>query len=507
MQISQMGILNKISTHNVYLDVLICIILPILFKPLASWLNNLQNNNDYDYEYLQSPLRNLFCITRRHYRKLVYINNPSDFLESIESRYAHLAIMDMLNHRKSEWINFTNNCDVVVDRSFTGNGVIVTPPTNAWIPIGDNIRIMMTKKCEDFSGKTNRIVTHSYFFESTGPLGGHKIDTFLATSYKRFMENHKKLNRDGKLFMYIPQLNISASSIVTDNISLENNNGRSSKLKYEQYELKNQKHLHSNVFFPDRHKLITLLDTFTKKQGRYIIEGFPYQFGIMLHGLPGTGKTSIIKAIANHTKRHLIFIDLARVSSNQQLTQIMFEETRHIENNEEYFNMPPQDVIFVLEDVDAASNIVLQRHKKDGQNTQNTQNTQHTQHTQNTQNTQPSSGVTLAGLLNALDGPLDGPGRIIIMTSNYPEKLDRALVRPGRIDLQIGLTYMTTSDAVLMIEHYVTRRQLTDEEKAIFEQNYIPTTPAELQGICLGCEQFKAVIDAFTHKTRADTIQ
>ena len=47
--------------------------------------------------------------------------------------------------------------------------------------------------------------------------------------------------------------------------------------------------------------------------------------------------------------------------------------------------------------------------------------------------------LTLAGLLNVLDGVVDSPGRILIMTTNHPEKLDPALIRPGRINKRLHL--------------------------------------------------------------------
>ena len=54
----------------------------------------------------------------------------------------------------------------------------------------------------------------------------------------------------------------------------------------------------------------------------------------------------------------------------------------------------------------------------------------------------PRPQLDLAGLLNVLDGVVDSPGRIVVMTSNHPEKLDPALIRPGRINLKIHLGYV-----------------------------------------------------------------
>lgn len=46
------------------------------------------------------------------------------------------------------------------------------------------------------------------------------------------------------------------------------------------------------------------------------------------------------------------------------------------------------------------------------------------------------------GLLNVLDGVVDTPGRIVVMTTNLINILDDALIRPGRIDKKILLGYM-----------------------------------------------------------------
>lgn len=59
----------------------------------------------------------------------------------------------------------------------------------------------------------------------------------------------------------------------------------------------------------------------------------------------------------------------------------------------------------------------------------------------------PSSNCTLSGLLNVLDGVGSQEGRIVIMTTNKPEKLDEALVRPGRVDMRVHLGYITQASA------------------------------------------------------------
>ena len=63
--------------------------------------------------------------------------------------------------------------------------------------------------------------------------------------------------------------------------------------------------------------------------------------------------------------------------------------------------------------------------------------------------------LDLSGLLNVLDGVVDTPERIVIVTTNHPEKLDPALVRPGRIDMRVYLGYLEQPEAAEMLTHYV----------------------------------------------------
>merc|ERR1712151_664740 len=106
-----------------------------------------------------------------------------------------------------------------------------------------------------------------------------------------------------------------------------------------------------------------------------------------------------------------------------------------------------------------------------------------------------SDKLNLSGILNALDGVVDSPNRILIMTTNHPEKLDPALIRPGRIDKKFLLDYMQGAQAAQMIAHYFSR----DEELALDIKGEILTvvdgcpetstkgleiTPARLEQLC-----------------------
>jgi SpoVK/Ycf46/Vps4 family AAA+-type ATPase len=105
--------------------------------------------------------------------------------------------------------------------------------------------------------------------------------------------------------------------------------------------------------------------------------------------------------------------------------------------------------------------------------------------------------LTLSHLLNVLDGILETPGRIFIMTSNYPERLDSALVRPGRIDLKVHFTNSSRQDILQMIH------KLTDHQKCTLQDlRDIPDmkyTPAEvIQKIFENIESLPDILTALT---------
>ena len=143
------------------------------------------------------------------------------------------------------------------------------------------------------------------------------------------------------------------------------------------------------------------------------------KLGFMIYGIPGCGKTSIIKSIVNYTKRYIIYINLNDINNQQHLFNIFHND---IICNE---FIPMNKRIYVLEDIDCDTNIV---HDRD-------QDIEIIKKETKVKDEQ----ITLSNILNCLDGIIELKEIIIVMTTNHIEKLDPALIRPGRINMVLEL--------------------------------------------------------------------
>jgi chaperone BCS1 len=144
---------------------------------------------------------------------------------------------------------------------------------------------------------------------------------------------------------------------------------------------------------------------FLSRREWYVQRGIPYRRGYLLHGPPGTGKSSAVVALASALQMDIAVLSLG--DSNLDDNSVS-----------ELFSSIPVNSIVLMEDIDCA---FLER--KEGEDKR--------------------SKVTFSGLLNAIDGVAAGEGRILFATTNHIARLDPALIRPGRIDRKL---YIGTAD-------------------------------------------------------------
>ena len=120
--------------------------------------------------------------------------------------------------------------------------------------------------------------------------------------------------------MYEP---IPQSSSSTKDSGDGDGDASQSTIKYRKFGLSDEKTF-ENIFFPSKQPLLQLVDQFRQKKGKFCIPGFPYKLGLLLHGPPGTGKTSMIKALASYTGRSIVKIRLPTIKTNSELMDIFY---------------------------------------------------------------------------------------------------------------------------------------------------------------------------------------
>ncbi|KAE9150245.1 hypothetical protein PF006_g5356 [Phytophthora fragariae] len=130
-----------------------------------------------------------------------------------------------------------------------------------------------------------------------------------------------------------PSIACPSLSVETATSSSCGDDNATPAVAYKRYALGEEKTF-DNLFFEEKQQVLQLLGNFESRTGKFAIKGFPYNLDLLLHGPPGTGKTSLIKAIAQYTKRHGL---------------------------DSPIEMDFEDVVFVMEDIDCASSIVKAR--------------------------------------------------------------------------------------------------------------------------------------------------
>jgi len=255
-----------------------------------------------------------------------------------------------------------------------------------------------------------------------------------------------------------------------------------------------------NVYLKQSKELQGRVEFFLKRRDWYDIKGIPHTLGIVMYGTPGCGKTSTIKAIANTTKRHIFNLLLSEIKTKDALKELFYSDEVNVvlDGKLQVLNIPLKQRLYVIEDIDAMNSVVLKRSAEQIQQEQShklkleaelellkqTQGDMMARNMMQGKDESNQDKLDLATLLNVLDGVRETPGRIIILSTNYPERLDEALLRPGRFDMM--LEFEKHSCAVLqqhLEAHYdvaLTKEQLALVRTSSLEKKW---TPAEVSQI------------------------
>lgn len=206
-----------------------------------------------------------------------------------------------------------------------------------------------------------------------------------------------------------------------------------------------------NSYFQEMNAVLKKIDFFLHNKAWYQAKGIPYNLGILLYGEPGCGKTRFIKQLMNYTHRHGIDIKLNDGMDFHNLQHLIYNEEL-----DETHIIPQDQRVLIFEDIDALGEVVKER--------PNT-STPVASACDNSNNdikiisnllkmTNETKNNNLSYLLNMLDGIHECSGRILIMTTNKVDVLDKALIRPGRIDLKLHFKKCSAYDIAQMIAKF-----------------------------------------------------
>ena len=245
------------------------------------------------------------------------------------------------------------------------------------------------------------------------------------------------------------------------------------------------------------------LDFFISQEGEewYKNRNLPYQLTLLLHGIPGTGKSCLASAIAKKYDLYVVRIKLSSIKTNTQFIKafknlsfgnrtLKYKDILYLfdefdtENNEivkERKNENGSDFLKIIEDIDLGD---LKESWKKGDKTKNFLK----QYIMEKQMMGPYIGLqdtsdqlSLGTILEEMNGINQMYGRKMILITNYPEKLDSALLRPGRVDHNIKLVYCTSDEILGLIRIFFPDAEIDSVKLSGLRPKL---TPADISNTC-----------------------
>lgn len=385
--------------------------------------------------------------------------------------YGHLnssvwAIIKYINNitkENKELISSAISFKLPLNEVFKNDELVVIPASKSKIQLTPDIQcqidITTQHRESSRSEKTCAIDVTNLSFTLSTTKGFNIITSFMndiLNEYTKMIDNKNKLN----ILICKPQFQSGSR-----NMDVED-------LLYPNYiDFKTNKTF-DNLFFDGKDELIKRIDSFLKRD-KYNLLGLPETLGLLFYGEPGTGKTSCIKAIAKYLDKHLIIVPMNQIKTKKRLEELFFSKK---------FGIPSDKRIYVFEEIDCNGweNIIKDRRFiKDTESEHKENIVEQISSTiiietdkDKKDKKDNDDKITLGAILEVIDGIVECPGRVIIMTTNHKDHLDPALLRPGRIDMEIQFKKLRHSHIAEIFKKWYNTNIKNDDLRKIPDYKY-----------------------------------
>jgi hypothetical protein len=467
----------------------------LIATTVSSCVGFISGSTHKTFDLLQYTLRSIYKYLYELFQKkrncvnIIGIITISDTGVDVNFSNEYCAIMSMIGKKNINLYNITflnNDYTKTINDEFYVN-------TNNIISIDDslNIEFFEERESSSTSKESSKEGASSYQIKyikmkiSSDVLFTNDIQKKINEWTRIYVNETRRYTDDGLIYYY--SLDVAKKITSTKKISMWNKNTLTTFKTFD------------NIYFTDKQKLIKKLNYFLNNEAVYKKKGIPYNLGLLFHGDPGCGKTSCIKAISNYTKRHVVEINLKQIKTCTEFVKIFNDNLM----NDDY--VPHERKIIVLEDIDCMIDIIQSREKKDHDDEKKKKDcnidllslllkTTNESNKNQDKEKENDDTLTLSCILNTIDGVLENYGRILIITTNYVDMLDKALIRPGRIDTKIKFTKCTNKMYHDIIENYFDVE--LDRTIPFVELEY---SPAECLDMCaMHSDSIEEVIENLT---------
>ena len=485
----KMTIFTYFRTNNPIIDT----ILSTAILSLVGYLINSNLKIDYKliYSYIEFLFKKKHTIVLEGKNSTYVCKYRNEYIESSLYSDNFNAILDYITKSIDTNSYIYNVKELNTNKSRTMN-YIVNQFSSIQIDPFIYMSIATKKMNEDNEEKksnkqNNEIVMEIYSYKHNLQYLKSYVEN-IRTDYMKNIHNEKEKKR------YIYTL---------ENNKIDEENGISSCWSELTFE---STRTFDNLFFENKENIMNKIDFFINNKAWYYEKGIPYTLGIGLYGPPGTGKTSFIKALANYTNRNIIVLSFKLIKTKSMLNTFFFENT--YSNDNEKHSVGFDKKIIVFEDIDCLGDIVLERgsggqEDTTGNDTVNITNNVLHSFIGGINNksvlTKEDDPIKLDDLLNILDGIRETPGRILVITSNYYEKLDSALKRPGRIDITQKLDNVNHY-VLSQIYYHLTHKNINKHRLIEIAEYFF--SPAEIINIYLLYREPEAFIDELIKRSK-----